>query len=229
MVKAGETARSHRHTPNAMRIVLEAGPHTTTIVDGVQVTMEPGDVLLTPNWCWHGHANGGSQDAYWIDFLDAPLTAAIGPMFFQHHPDEVESATRVDPQSAMRFAFADYKRSVEAAPEVAAGVRQLVLGPATLLTFDRVAIRLAGGTRWQPERSTANQIYTVVEGSGSSRVGEREFSWERGDMIAAPAWQDQQHGAGADTILLRVSDEPLMRMLGWFHTGAGMAAAKGNA
>jgi gentisate 1,2-dioxygenase len=229
MVKAGETARSHRHTPNAMRIVLEAGPQTATIVDGVKITMEPGDVLLTPNWCWHGHANEGGQDAYWVDFLDSPLTAAIGPMFFQHHPDEVESASRGDAPSALRFAFADYQRGVQAAPEVAPGVRQLVLGPATLVTFDRVVVHLAGGARWQPDRSTANQVYTVVQGSGSSRIGEREFTWQRGDMIAAPAWQDQQHSASADTILLRVSDEPLMRMLGWYHTGAGMAAAKGKA
>jgi gentisate 1,2-dioxygenase len=228
MVKAGEKAHSHRHTPNAMRIVLEAGPGTYTIVDGVKIPMEPGDVLLTPNWCYHGHSNESTQDAYWIDFLDSPLTAAIGPMFFQPHPEKVEAASRVDQRSSMRFAYSDYKRGVEAAAETAPGVRQLVLGPETLVTFDRVAIHLARGARWDNGRSTANQVYTVLQGSGSSRIGGREFDWRRGDMIAAPGWQDQQHSATEDTILLRVSDEPLMRLLGWYHTGAGMAAMKGE-
>jgi gentisate 1,2-dioxygenase len=226
MVKAGETAHSHRHTPNAMRIVLEAAPQTYTVVEGRKIPMEPGDVLLTPNWCYHGHSNEGTQDAYWIDFLDSPLVAAIGPMFFQPHPDKVEAATQVEHQSPMRFAFADYLPRLLAAAESAPGVRRLVLGPATLATFDRVAIHLGRGSEWKVGRSTANQIYTVVEGSGRSRIGEREFDWQRGDMIAAPGWNEQMHAASEDAVLLRVSDEPLLRMLSWYHTGEGMAIAK---
>lgn len=229
MVKAGEKAVSHRHTPNAMRIVLDAAPGTYTVVEGVKVPMEPGDVLLTPNWCYHGHTNESAEDAYWIDFLDAPLTAALGPMFFQHHPQRLQDGERVEADSPMRFAFSSYAPEVRRQPECARGVRQLVLGPATLLTFDRVAIHLAAGAEWQLDRSTVNQVYTVVQGRGRSRIGEQEFSWERGDMVVAPAWRDQQHSASEDTLLLRVSDEPLMRMLNWYHTGRGMAQAKGEA
>ncbi|WP_299791432.1 cupin domain-containing protein [Ramlibacter sp.] len=228
-VKAGEKAHTHRHTPNAMRIVLEAAQETYTVVDGVKIPMLPGDVLLTPNWCWYGHSNESTQDAYWIDFLDAPLTAMIGPMFFQQHPQKDETATHVEARSPMRIAFSDYAHRLLDAPECAPGVRTLVLGPATLVSFDRVAVRLARDAAWTRDRSTANEVFTVVQGSGRSRSGEREFTWSRGDMIAAPAWQDQQHVADEDSILLRVSDEPLMRMLGWYHTGAEMAAAKAQA
>lgn len=228
MVKSGEKAVTHRHTPNAMRVVLDAGPRTYTVVDGVKIPMEPGDVLLTPNWSYHGHSNESGEDAYWVDFLDAPLTAAIGPMFFQHHPGRLQDGDRVDAASPMRFAYTDYGRQVQREPELSPGVRQLTLGPATLLTFDRVAIHLAGGASWRLERSTANQIYTVVRGHGVSRVGEREFSWSRGDMVAAPAWLDQQHAAFDDAILLRVSDEPLMRLLNWYHTERTIAEAKGQ-
>lgn len=229
MVKAGETARSHRHTPNAMRIVLDTGPGTYTLVDGLKIPMEPGDVLLTPNWCWHGHANESAQDAYWVDFLDSPLTSTVGAMFFQPHGEGIEEVRGTDPASPMRFAFSDYGPRARAAPEVAPGVRQLLLGPATLASFDRVAVHMAAGACWELDRSTANQVYTVVQGSGRSRIGEREFSWQRGDMIAAPGWQAQQHDASSEAVLLRVSDEPLMRMLGWYHTGAGMAVAKAGA
>ena len=51
MVKPGEFARAHRHTPNALRLILE-GTGTYTVVNGKQVEMRPGDVLLTPNWAW---------------------------------------------------------------------------------------------------------------------------------------------------------------------------------
>jgi gentisate 1,2-dioxygenase len=217
MVKGGETARSHRHTPNAMRVVLEAGPDTYTIVEGKKILMLPGDVLLTPNWCYHGHANESTQDAYWIDFLDAPLVQFLAPMFFNVHPDMVEPADAVEPGSPMRFAYADYKPRLLQAPECASGIRTLELKPATLVTFDRVAVHLSADARWSCPRSTSNQIFTVIEGCGVSNIGGREFTWSAGDMFAAPSWYDQTHSALDETVLLRVSDEPLMRMLGWLR------------
>jgi gentisate 1,2-dioxygenase len=215
MVKGGESARSHRHTPNAMRVVMEAGPNTYTIVEGKKIPMLPGDVLLTPNWCYHGHANESDQDAYWIDYLDAPLVQFLGPMFFNVHPDHLEPADAVDERSPMRFAYADYKPCLLQAPECAPGVRTLELGPASLVSFDRVAVSLAAGAGWTCPRSTINQIFTVIEGSGRSRVGDREFTWARGDMFAVPSWYEQRHVADSDAVLLRVSDEPLLRMLNW--------------
>jgi gentisate 1,2-dioxygenase len=220
MVKGGESARSHRHTPNAMRVVIEAGPNTYTIVDGKKITMLPGDVLLTPNWCYHGHANESGQDAYWIDILDAPVVQFLGPMFFQEHPDRLERADAVDDQSPMRFAYADYRPRLRQAPECAPGVRTLELGPTSLVTFDRVAVHLTAGAEWSCPRSTVNQIFIVIEGSGVSNIAGREFHWKPGDMFAAPSWYDQSHLAGQEAVLLRVSDEPLMRMLNWFHAGS---------
>lgn len=220
MVKGGEAARSHRHTPNAMRVVVEAAPGTFTIVDGVNVPMEPGDVLLTPNWSFHGHDNRSAVDAYWIDILDAPLVQLLGPMFFEHHPDQVERTDTVDAASPMRFALRDYKPRLVAAPEVHPGVRTLELGPPTLDTFDRVAVHLAAGSDWQVAQSTANQIFIVVEGQGVSTIGERRFEWGRGDVIAAPSWIAQRHQASGDALLVRMSDAPVMKALRWLRSGA---------
>jgi gentisate 1,2-dioxygenase len=219
MVKAGERAVSHRHTPNAMRIVLEAGSDTYTVVDGKKIPMLPGDVLLTPNWCYHGHSNEGVQDAYWIDILDSPLVAALGPMFFQCHPDEHEVGVAIESDSPMRFAFADYRPALLTSPRQVPGVRLLTLGSPTQESLDRVAIRLEQNIRWEVERNTANQIYVVVEGRGQTVFENRELEWQAGDMIAAPSWQRQTHFISEDAILIRISDEPLIRMLGWYRTG----------
>ena len=59
MIQPSETARSHRHTPAALRLVLDAANDVYTVVDSNRVDMTPGDVVLThsarngsrrPNW-----------------------------------------------------------------------------------------------------------------------------------------------------------------------------------
>lgn len=220
MVKAGETARSHRHSPNAMRVVLEADSNTYTIVDGVKVPMLPGDVLLTPNMCYHGHSNESDMDAYWVDFLDAPLVQHLGPMFFELHPDTLERADTVDPASPMRFAYADYLPRLLAAPALAPGVRTLELGPPRLDTFDRTVIRLDSEAQWHCPRDTVNRIFTVIDGQGYSVVNGERFAWKRGDMLAVPSWYLHEHHAAQDAVVLQVSDAPLLRMLNWHRTGA---------
>ena len=215
MVKAGETARSHRHTPNAMRIILEGGDAAYTIVDGKRIPMLNGDVLLTPNWCYHGHHNQTAHEAYWIDILDVPIVQYMGPMFFETHPESLQASQEIDPQSPMRFAYADYMPTLLASAEQAEGIQWLELGPDQIKTFDRVVVRIAAGAQWRCPRRTTNNIFVVIEGSGMSMVEGRQFSWGRGDLIAVPNWYAHSHTASSDAVLLRVSDAPILRMLGW--------------
>jgi gentisate 1,2-dioxygenase len=68
----GEWAPSHRHTPNAVRMVVEgSGAYTT--VDGEQCPMARGDLILTPTGLWHEHAHTGTDPVIWLDVLDLPL------------------------------------------------------------------------------------------------------------------------------------------------------------
>lgn len=221
MVKAGEVARSHRHTPNAMRIILEGGPKAYTIVDGHSIPMMPGDVLLTPNSCYHGHDNQSENEAYWIDILDVPLVQFLGPMFFEVHPDALERSQQVSPNASMRFAFADYIHQLMDSQELAAGVKTLLLGPPTLSTFDRTVVHLKAHTVWDLPASTPNQIWVVLKGQGTTRVNGQQFDWEAGDLMAMPYWNAFQHTASEDSILIRMSDAPLMQFLGWHRSGSG--------
>ncbi|HEY4068669.1 MAG TPA: cupin domain-containing protein [Burkholderiaceae bacterium] len=217
MVKGGETARSHRHTPNAMRVVVEADAGTHTIVDGVKVPMLHGDVLLTPNWSYHGHSNDSAHEAYWIDILDAPLVQALGPMFFEHHPDQVEAADRIEPASTMRFAYAEYRPRLLATAPVSPGLRRLELGAGRVETFDRVAMHLEAGADWPGSKSTASRILLVVDGRGSSTIGGQRFDWAPGDVLAVPSWMEHAHHADDDAVVICVSDAPVMRALRWLR------------
>jgi gentisate 1,2-dioxygenase len=73
-------------------------------------------------------------------------------------------------------------------------------------------------------QTTANNIYAVVEGSGTTNVDGERFEWRRGDVIAAPAWRPHSHQAGEDALLLRVTDEPVMQRLGFLRIEQPKAA-----
>ncbi|WP_043453913.1 cupin domain-containing protein [Streptomyces fulvoviolaceus] len=79
---AGETAPAHRHTPAALRFVLE-GEGVWTLVDGDPLHMAAGDLILTPSWTWHEHHNPGDTPVTWFDALDLPLVEALDAVFFE--------------------------------------------------------------------------------------------------------------------------------------------------
>jgi gentisate 1,2-dioxygenase len=85
----GESAPAHRHTPSAIRFVM-AGSGVYTTVDGDACDMEPGDLILTPNWNWHDHNNHGSESMVWFDGLDLPLVTTLDAIFFENHPERVQ-------------------------------------------------------------------------------------------------------------------------------------------
>ncbi|HEY4202713.1 MAG TPA: cupin domain-containing protein [Devosiaceae bacterium] len=219
MIMPDEKARSHRHTPNALRLIIDTKPGVYSIVNGTQIEMLPGDVVLTPNWCWHGHRNDSGARAYWLDFLDAPLVQLLDPMFFEPYPGEFEEATNVAGNSPMCFRAADTVmrlKDSEQTPE-AHYATQVELGDPALDTMGLHMISLAANRQTTPFRTTANNIYSVVSGTGSSTIGDKTFAWGPGDVLAAPAWATHSHKATTDAIVFRVTDEPMLQRLGFFR------------
>lgn len=236
MILPGEWARVHRHTPNALRLILDAEPGTYTEVDGENIAMMPGDVLLTPNWSTHGHGNHSKAAAYWLDFLDAPLVHLLEPMFFEVAGEEDEgeaapSGAAQNPAPARAdhtfvFTRADTRRRLaEATPDPAGPFgTQIELGHPALATTALFMMALRPGVRTAPYRTTANNIFAVVEGEGATTVDGERFEWCRGDVIAAPAWRAHWHEASDDAILFRVTDEPVMQRFGWWREERAVSA-----
>ena len=94
LILPGEVARSHRHTPNALRFIME-GEGGYTVVDGEKLPMLPGDFVLTPNWTWHEHGSEGNEPVVWLDGLDLPLAGMMAGTFFE--PSETESQPLTKP------------------------------------------------------------------------------------------------------------------------------------
>jgi len=210
----GETARSHRHTPNALRLVLDSGNGAYTTVDGMRLPMREGDVLLTPNWRWHGHGHDGDRPSVWVDYLDVPLVQLLEPIFFETHPDWIETAQTTGRDSPLVFAWRDTEQRLAAVRPDARGVRRVALGDPAMPTIGLHMWQLDRGTQTQSQKDTTNNIYTVLHGEGHSVIDGQRFAWQRGDVIAAPAWREHHHVAKTDAVLFRVTDEPVMQTLG---------------
>ena len=89
MVLPGEVAPAHRHSPAALRFIIQGdGAHTT--VNGNDCTMSAGDLVLTPSWNWHDHSNPGSDTMIWLDGLDVPLLNLLQTVFFEEFPNKVQ-------------------------------------------------------------------------------------------------------------------------------------------
>lgn len=217
MVKPGEIARSHRHTANALRLILD-GSGTYTTVNGLSAEMRPGDVLLTPNWSWHSHENRGSEDCYWLDFLDVPAVHLLEPMFFEQHPDGVEPNPRDVNEAPIAFRREAIVERLAQSRDDAGGMcaAQIELGDPALETVRLYVQRLAAGAT-RTFRTTASSIFAVIEGQGVTEVGGTSLKWSRGDILAIPAWRPYRHVAQARSELLRVTDSPIFEKLGWLR------------
>jgi gentisate 1,2-dioxygenase len=218
MILPGEMAPSHRHASHALRVIID-GRGSFSTVNGEKMPMETGDVVLTPGWCWHGHGHDGSEPAYWFDGLDVPLTHLLEPMFFEEHPDRHARVERLVTSSPFRFTRETIARGLDDArpdPEGFHGARIALAAP-DMPPMALAMERIEAGAKTRRYRATVNSVFLATEGAGESVIGERRFSWHRGDTFVAPIWTGIEHRAHADATLFTLTDEPLMRFCNYYR------------
>jgi gentisate 1,2-dioxygenase len=124
-----ETAPAHRHSPGAVRWVLE-GEGVWTTVDGDACDMHPGDLVLTPSMNWHDHVNGGDSEMFWFDGLDLPMVAALDAVFFEEYPGPGENQPEPPEHNTSERTHAAGTRYVDGAVDGA-----LTPAPSPLLVY----------------------------------------------------------------------------------------------
>lgn len=87
LIRPGEGAPSHRHTPCAARFIFEGRGWTS--VAGERVHFEPGDVVFTGPFTWHDHRNSGTEDLLFLDVLDIPLMQYLGASMWEFDYESV--------------------------------------------------------------------------------------------------------------------------------------------
>lgn len=215
----GEAARSHRHAPHALRVILES-EGAWSVVNGEKHPMNTGDIVLTPGMHWHGHGHDGQDQAYWMDGLDVPLVHLLEPMTVEDHPDGMEAIERVTPDSPFRFSWDQIQARLDKAVadnEGHFGRRIICDTSETMPTIYITVMRWDGGFRTKPYRCTSNQVFCVMQGSGRTTIGGDTVDWSFGDTFAAPLWKTIAHEASDDTVMFCMSDEALMQWAGYYR------------
>ena len=82
VLNPGDRAVPHRHTASAIRFATRA-QGAFTIVNGRRCAMAPGDLVLTPAMCWHGHINQSDARTTWFDAANMPLVCGLDASFFE--------------------------------------------------------------------------------------------------------------------------------------------------
>lgn len=230
-----EMARPHRHSMNAIRLVLEGGG-AATYVDGKACPMQFGDLILTPSWCWHEHRHDGDRAVVWLDALDVPLHEFLGTTEFQPGPisnapptlpDESFAVVGIMPVQAQagdhsplfRYPFADALRALAAAPAGADGCQRVryvnpLNGQSAVQVLECELLRPVV----EPSAafvSNANQVFCALQGAGETRIGGQTITWSARDVFTAPPGNEVSHrSCGEDAALFCLSDRSLLRSLG---------------
>jgi gentisate 1,2-dioxygenase len=226
MVLPGEAAPAHRHTPAALRFIIQ-GKGARTTVDGLEVTMNAGDLVLTPSWCWHDHSNPADDTMIWLDGLDLPLVKLLQALLFEEYPEKMQPiqgaapsfliypwASTVQKLAALTAAEPDpFDDHVLAYANPAAG------GP-TLPTIACEATLLRPGTHTRAHRHTASVVYHVVEGRGATIVDGERLEWAPHDTFVLPSWAWHEHQNASPrerAVLFSFNDAPSFRALGLYR------------
>ena len=107
------------------------------------------------------------------------------------------------------------------------GVKMQYVNPAnggpTMPTLGTYMQYLPNGFSTETYRSTAAWVYSVVEGTGRTVIGDETFEWGPRDSFVVPAWYQHHHEANGDAYLFSFSDKPVHDQLGWFREVRGNA------
>jgi gentisate 1,2-dioxygenase len=250
LILPGETAANHRHTPSAVRLVVE-GEGGYTVVNGERLPMQRGDLILTPALQWHEHGHTGTGPVIWMDALDLPLIFAMEASYalegarqtVRNAPDA--SATRYrraglvpystlvterGPYPLMRWPWAEVRAALEAlAGDTEAGrpVHVAYVNPETgvecLPTLGFSALMLRPGEEVAMPRDSASAVYHVVEGEVHADIAGAGFSAEDADVLAAPAHAAVRLANGSisrPAFLFKIDDAPLQRKIGIYESFA---------
>ncbi len=244
LILPGEIAPSHRHSQSALRFIVEgSGAYTavdgerTTMRPGdfiitpswtfhdhgnpgkePVVWMDGLDIRIVQTFGAQFHevfgeevqpvarSEGSSVARFGNNLAPLGATAPFGktsPLFNYPYARSRESlaklATDGDPDAChgWKMEFINPLTGGHAMPTIAAFIQLLPKGFKT-----------------RPYRCTDGTVYSVVEGTGSVKIGGESFDFEPRDSFVVPSWYPVEISAGPETVLFSFSDRPGQEAMG---------------
>jgi gentisate 1,2-dioxygenase len=246
LIMPGEVAPAHRHSPAALRFIIE-GSGAYTSINGEKAFMERGDLILTPSGVWHDHGHEGDVPVVWLDGLDIPLVRYLGPVFVEPYPEErfpdgrptgdnmaryganmLPMGERYETANSPVFHY-PYGRTREALAQLARagdadpchGIKMAYVNPVNggpvMPTLGTYMQLLPKGFTSETWQSTAAFVYSVVEGRGRVVIGDHSFDWGPRDAFVVPGWYPHHFEASEEAVLFSFSDRPVQEKLGLYR------------
>ena len=241
----GEWAPSHRHTPNAVRMVVE-GTGAWSTVDGEKCEMVRGDLILTPTGLWHEHGHDGGEPVVWLDVLDLPLVHYLETSYHVNGGRQTVKPQRGDRAYArggvvpspvfqrsskaypmLRYPWADARAALEslAADQPDLGAVQVTYtNPETgahcenILGFYALMLR-PGQTLPLPARSPATVLHQI-EGGTEVQVEAQTFTLSEADTCCSPGYTPitlKNTSPDRPAFLFMADETPLHQKLGVYE------------
>lgn len=248
LILPGEVAPNHKHTPSAVRVVVE-GNGGFTVVGGEKLPMEKGDLILTPPGVWHEHGHEGSGPVVWLDALDLPLVYGMEASFSTESPSQIIDKPHelglkrfglggllpydsLDSQRSqypmLRFPWKSVRASLNELATVTSKDKPVQLayvnpetGRECLPTLGFSAIQLRPGEELQLPRRSASSVLHVVEGTGCALVDGVQLPFTESDTMAIPTHAQvalSNSSSKSPCYLFVVDDAPLQRKMGIYIT-----------
>ena len=241
----GEWAPSHRHTPNAVRMIVE-GDGAYTTVDGEKLPMQRGDLILTPSGLWHEHGHDGNAPVVWLDVLDLPLVHYLEASYHVDGPRQQVRPGHADATYArggvlptpmcersnksyplLRYPWGQARAALQALaadqPDLQA-VQVRYVNPETgadaqnILGYSALMLR-PGQTLTLPVRSPA-MVFHLIEGAARVQVDDQGFALAEADTCCAPGYTPvtlTNRSTDLPAFLFIADEAPLHRKLGVFE------------
>lgn len=247
LIMPQETAPNHKHSPSAVRFVVE-GEGGFTVVDGEKLPMERGDLILTPSGLWHEHGHEGTGPVIWLDALDLPTVFALeasyctegDPQIARNQPDVSQTHYRrsgLVPYRSLgktrgdyplkRFPWKEVRSALESFATVASrdeAVQLAYINPETgnecLPVLGFSALMLRPGETLKPPRRSSSAVLHVVEGDGQISVDGQVMNWTVNDTMAIPTHARVEIANSSEkkpAFLFQVDDAPMQRKLGFYE------------
>jgi gentisate 1,2-dioxygenase len=251
LIMPGEIAGTHRHSPCALRFIVE-GEGAYTAINGEKAPMTVGDLILTPSMVWHDHGNVGDDPVVWLDGLDLPMVKYLGPMFADlYNNGELYPETRTAFDNISRYGtnmlpigasfetenspvfhykYADTKAALQnmhKSDEIdpVHGIKMQYVNPANggpvMPTIGCYMQMLPGGFKSDPYTTTASWIYSVVEGTGRTTIGDTVLEWGPRDVFVVPGWYPHFHETDGDAFVFSFTERPVHEKLGLYREQRG--------
>lgn len=211
-IDPGVKSPLHRQLHEATHFILQGKGYS--VVNGVRVDWEEGDVVFTPVYAWHQNVNAGDERVRYVTAGTVPFFRYLGIYREENHrepaQDELDRMKKEMPSQLV-------VKKKDWLPQTEAGQHPAFPFPSRVAT-NRMAASMAPKTtnKFVHRHYTEALIY-IVKGRGYSLVHDRKVEWEPETVIRVPTfcWHTHDNPGVEREVHLRHVSSGLNNHLRW--------------